>query len=127
MVTIGLTNNHLNGWHSHREKIGGKISPARYSDMHCSNCSQTLLQRFDDAVVTFIRHFSCLMKVITASSKHCNNVCEQFEQCMSEYRAGYNYHCYYDPQVVQKSLQFEAGAMQPPQEKVLGYTLCFIS
>jgi len=23
--------------------------------MHCSNCSQTLLQRFSDAVITFIR------------------------------------------------------------------------
>ena len=28
------------------------------------------------------------MKVITASSKCCNKVCELFEQCMSEYRAG---------------------------------------
>ena len=29
-----------------------------------------------------------LMKVITASSKRCNKVCEQFEQCMSKCRAG---------------------------------------
>ena len=29
-----------------------------------------------------------LMKVITASSKCCNKVCEQFEQCMSKCRAG---------------------------------------
>ena len=28
------------------------------------------------------------MKVITASSKHCNKVCGQLEQCMSEYLAG---------------------------------------
>ena len=28
------------------------VTPARYSDMHCSNSSQTLLQRFDDAVIT---------------------------------------------------------------------------
>ena len=33
----------------------------RYLDMRCSNCSQTLLQRFNDAVITSI--FSCLMKV----------------------------------------------------------------
>ena len=33
-------------------------------------------------------HFSCLMKVIIASSKCCNKVCELFEQCMSEYWAG---------------------------------------
>ena len=31
---------------------------------------------------------TCLMKVITASSKPCNKVCELFEQCMSEYQAG---------------------------------------
>ena len=30
-------------------------TPARYSDMHCSNSSQTLLQHFDDAMITFIR------------------------------------------------------------------------
>ena len=30
-------------------------------------------------------YFSCLMKVITASLKSCNKVCELFEQCMSEY------------------------------------------
>ena len=61
----------------------GCYTPARYSDLHCS---QTLLQRFDDAVITFIT----FLEVITASSKCCNKVCEQFEQCMSEYRAGYN-------------------------------------
>ena len=33
-------------------------------------------------------YFSGLMKVITASSKRCNKVCELFQQCMSEYRAG---------------------------------------
>ena len=26
---------------------------------------------------------------ITASSKRCNKVCEQFEQCMSKYQTGY--------------------------------------
>ena len=31
----------------------GCSTPARYSDMHCSNSSQTLLQCFDDAVITF--------------------------------------------------------------------------
>jgi len=33
----------------------GCSTPARYSDMHCSNSSQTLLQCFNDAVITFIR------------------------------------------------------------------------
>ena len=37
-----------------------------------------------------VQYFSCLMKVITASSKRCNKVCEQFEQCMSGYQTGYN-------------------------------------
>ena len=63
-----------------------------FHDMHCSNCSQTLLQCFNDAVMTIRQenfHFSCLTKVITTSSKHCNKFCEQFEQLMSEYRAGY--------------------------------------
>ena len=36
--------------------------------------------------------WTCLMKVITASSKRCNKVCELFEQCMSEYRAGAGMH-----------------------------------
>jgi len=38
-------------------------------------------------LVSFL-YLSCLMKVITASSKRCNKVCELFEQCMSEYQAG---------------------------------------
>ena len=48
-------------------------------------------------------YFSGLMKVITASSKRCNKVCELFQQCMSEYRAGVGvafpwhvYHFKYD-------------------------------
>ena len=55
----------------------GCSTPARYSDMHCSNCSQTLLQRFNDAVITFIRQEKYRMKVIIASLKRCNKVCEQ--------------------------------------------------
>ena len=36
----------------------------------------------------------CLMKVITASLKRCNKVCELFEQCMSKYRAGVHLSSY---------------------------------
>ena len=57
---------------------------------YCANCVThldvctvyTLLY-----LVSFL-YFSGLMKVITASSKRCNKVCELFQQCMSEYRAG---------------------------------------
>ena len=77
---------------------------------YCANS----LTHFDSVLyvyyylVSFL-YFSCLMKLITASSKHCNKVCEQFEQYMCEYRAGYNNHCYYDPQVVYNNYLFLVG------------------
>ena len=85
---------------------------ARYLDMHCSNSSQTLLQHFDDAVITFIRwsqenRHTLFLKLFTYLielhnwwwlhhiflawwrwSQHHWNVAIKFVQCMSEYRAG---------------------------------------
>ena len=47
-----------------------------------SPAEPSLCQIMNDVVVVV---YGCLMKVITASSKRCNKVCELFEQCMSEY------------------------------------------
>ena len=52
---------------------------ARYSDMHCSNSSQTSLQRFDDAVVTFIRQEKCLLKVITVPDECDHSIIEMLQ------------------------------------------------
>ena len=40
-------------------------------------------------------HYQLDIRTCTAQIVH-----KLIEQCMSEYRAGYNNHCYYDPQVV---------------------------
>ena len=47
----------------------------------------------DDAVITFIRQetFLAWWRWSQHHQKRCYKVCEQFQQCMSEYRAGYNW------------------------------------
>ena len=50
--------------------------------MHCSNCSQTLLQRFDDTVITFILpvmkvtqyHRNVAIKFVNNLSSACPNI-----------------------------------------------------
>ena len=85
------------------------FAPARYLDMDCSKFSEFLLQHFDDAVIILSS------KMITVSGKviifilpdegdHYNiaiKILKNFEQCMSEYRAGVITNlCYHDPQVI---------------------------
>ena len=87
-------------------------------------CSQTSLQHLMMLwSPSSCRHFSCLMKVTTASLKRCNKVCEQFDQSMSEYRAGSNNYCYYDPQVVHENC-WSANWMKVHQLANISKTCC---
>ena len=52
------------------------------------NCSQTLLQRFNDAVITFLAWWRWSQHHQSIAIKFVNN----FEHCMSEYRAGVYVH-----------------------------------
>ena len=73
---------------------GEPMAAPSFCWLYCANCVTHL-----DVCTVYILlylvsflYFSDRMKVITASSKRCNKVCELFQQCMSEYRAEYSYN-----------------------------------
>ena len=66
---------------------------ARYLDMHCSNCSQTLLQCFDDTVITFILpvmkvtqyHQNVAIKFVMKVTQYHRNIAIKFVMKVTQY------------------------------------------
>ena len=73
-------------------RLEGHSSSGCYTQLNIRTCTAQIVHKLYCNVLMMLWSPSSgkkrKMKVITASSKHCNKVCEPFEQCMSKYRDG---------------------------------------